>query len=383
MSDTWSTSWAASTSGAAGLFAGPQATIRQSMRLSIGGDALRLRFANPHGYAPMVLDAVTVGRRAAGAGVEGADAVEGAAASVLVRGRRRIVVQPGECVVSDAVAVAVRDLDTVVVSVFVSAAVEMSGHGEANRHTWSTLVGTGDHTAEVAGEVFRPFGTRWLWVDAIEVRGADAGGTLVAIGDSITDGAGSDFGSDTRWTDVLAERFAALPVGDSRRRAVANAGIGGNTLAGVGDRATGVNVIARLERDALSLAGVSDVLVFSGSNDLHVGGATEDLVAAYVVVRERIHARGLRALIATMVPRVGGYLWTDECEAERLSANRWIRAQSGFDAVLDFDAALEDPAHRGTVRPEWNADGTHPNSEGYRALAASIDLEVFRDPRPS
>lgn len=373
MSERWMTSWSASATGTPGTVAGPDATIRQTMRISLGGEALRLRLGNPHGYAPLVLDSVTVARSGPGDA-----ALAGAALPVTVGARRRIVVHPGQRVWSDPVPLSVRDREVLAVSVYAAGPVEASGHAGANRHTWSTLVGTGDHTAQPAGDGFRPFGTGWLWLDAIEVRGSDAAGTLVAIGDSLTDGAGADFGTDGRWTDVLAERMAALPPGDVRRRTIANAGIGGNTLAGFGDPTAGVNVVSRLERDALALAGVTEVLVFAGSNDLHLGGTADEVAEAATAVRDRIRERGMRALIATLIPRIGGYLWTEACERERVRVNRWIRERSGYDAVLDFDAVLEDPARPARLRPEWDADGTHPTSAGYRALGSSIDLELFR-----
>ncbi|MEA5118179.1 MAG: GDSL-type esterase/lipase family protein [Propionicimonas sp.] len=342
------------------------------MRVATGGRSLRLRFANPHGYSPLRFAHVTVARASdTPAGV--LEPVH----TVLVNGEGHIEVHPGCTVTSDPVPLALADLSTVVVSFFCIEPTEVSGHDWANRAAWATLPAIGDLTTEPSGSAFRPFGTSWLWVDEVDVTGADAAGAVVVLGDSITDGAGSPFGTDTRWTDVLAERFLALPSGDDRRRSVANAGIGGNTVGGCGTPLYGVNALARLDRDVLSLANVREVVVCLGTNDISAGTGYERVVRDLIYLATRIHAAGLRVFVATIAPRVGGYLWTAGCEEQRLLANGWIRNQAVFDAVLDFDQALNDPEVPGRIRPDLNTDGTHPNSVGFAAMAEGIDLDLF------
>ena len=370
--DRWVASWAASPCGFSGALCGPESTIRQTMRLSAGGRAIRLRFVNPHAYQPLQFGAVTVGLAA-----DSSPALRSAPTAVSVGGRTSFTVQPGEVVLTDPISLVVGDLETIAVSAYCVEPVPMSTHDWANRLLWGTLSNLGDRTADQGGSLFRPIGFSWVWVDAVEVLAPDAMGVVVAIGDSITDGAGSDFDTDTRWPDILAERFAGLPAGDPRRRAVANAGIGGNTVAGLGTSAVGVNVVSRLDRDALSLAGVTEVLLFAGSNDLYLGGRADDLVVHLASLAERIRGAGARAIIATVIPRVGGYLWTETAELRRHEVNAWIRTQSVFDCVIDFESALDDPDAPGRMRAEFDADGTHPNSAGYRALAECIDLDLF------
>jgi len=368
----WVVSWAGSTSGSQGALSGPDSTIRQTMRLSAGGRAVRLRFANPHTYAPLRFDAVTV----ALAGATGAG-LASAPLPVTVGGERVFTVQPGAIVHTDAAPLAVDDLASVAVSVYTRVATELSKHDWANRALWGTLSSQGDHTTDACGASFRPIGFSWVWVDAISVLDPDASGAIVALGDSITDGAGADYGTDTRWTDFLAERLVGLPAGDARRRGVANAGIGGNTVGGLGTDLVGVNALSRLDRDVLSLPGVTDVVVFEGSNDLYLGASPEDVAADLSTLARRIRATGARALIATIVPRAGGYLWSEVHEAARGRLNAWIRSQGVFDGVLDFERALDDPATPGRLRPEFDADNTHPNSAGGRAIAECIDLSLF------
>lgn len=368
----WVVSWAASPAGSSGIFAGPRATIRQGMRLSSGGSAIRLRLSNPHGYSPVVLDAVSVGI---------ASETEATLASppltVLFGGRRSVVLHPGASVVSDIVTLSVPDRCEVLISIYVDSPAEVSTHPWANRFAFSTLGAAGDHTADVTATAFRPWSMSWSWIDAIDVWTDEVPGAIVALGDSITDGAGSDFGTDTRWTDYLSERLLALPPGDPRRRSIVNAGIGGNTVAGYGDSAVGVNVVSRLRRDALSLSGVIGVIVAGGSNDLYLGADATSLIAHFETLATKIREHGARATIATIVPRVGGYGWTAEHEIQRDIANSWIRTQSVFDGVIEFARALEDASKPGALRPDLDADGTHPNSLGYLVMARSVDLDAF------
>lgn len=369
----WMVSWSASTSGSQGAASGPESTVRQTMRLSAGGRSIRLRFANPHTYSPLRFDAATVGLT----GTLPASVI-GTPLPVTVEGGVCFTVQPGAVVLTDPVPLAVPDLATITVSCHSTEPVELSKHDWSNRLLFSTLASAGDHTADASGAAFRPFGFCWVWVDAVDVLDPNASGAIVALGDSITDGAGSDFGTDTRWPDRLAERLLRLPPGDPRRRTVANAGIGGNTVGGLGTDLVGANALSRLERDVLSQAGVTEVIVFEGSNDLYLGGSVEQLTADFITLAGRIRAHGARPLIATMVPRMGGYQWNADHERRRQRTNAWIRGQAAFDAVLDFDAALANPAAPDRLRPDLDADGTHPNSAGYRAIAESVELNLFR-----
>ena len=278
---------------------------------------------------------------------------------------------------SDSIPLVLPDLATVTLSVYCPAPVEISGHDWANRSAWTTLPAIGDLTRSDSGAGFRPFGTSWAWVDAIEVCDADVSGAVAVLGDSITDGAGSDFGTDTRWTDLLAERLLGLPSGDPRRRAVANAGIGGNTLRGQGTPLTGVNAWSRLDRDVLSLAGITEVIVFAGTNDLSDGVSHDVVIKGLAAIADRIQAAGCGAFVATMAPRRGGYSWTPSHDLQRRLTNDWIRQQSVFDAVLDLEAVVDDPDSPGQLNADFDADKTHPNVAGYQAIATSVDLELF------
>jgi len=209
----------------------------------------------------------------------------------------------------------------------------------------------------------------------------------VALGDSITDGHGATTNGNDRWTDVLAARLQSSA--KTRNIGVSNQGIGGNHLLIDG---LGPNALARFDRDVLAPAGVKWVIVFEGVNDL--GGlarihevSQEDhaalvqrVIGAYRQIAERAHAHGLRVYGATITPYTGsGYYHPGPLsEADRQAVNRWIRAAGNFDAVIDFDAVVRDPAQPGQLLPAYDCgDHLHPSPAGYKAMGDAIPPTLF------
>jgi lysophospholipase L1-like esterase len=236
----------------------------------------------------------------------------------------------------------------------------------------------GNHTGAVTmpvGETFcwtiapRPCLTPWYFLAGVDVLRSARVGTVVALGDSLTDGDASADASavdrNARWPDLLARRLGHV--------GVLNAGIAGNRVLadGAGDSAP-----HRLDRDVLTQPGVRWVVFFEGINDLYNrGGTAADLVAAYQQIIERTHAHGLPIYGVTLTP--AGF--TDDRENERLAVNAWIRTSGQFDAVIDFDAVVRDPANPAFPLPAFDGgDHLHFTVAGYQALANSIDLSLFR-----
>lgn len=371
----WRAAWGASIGGHFGGDSRPDATYRQTMELSTGGNAVRVRFVNPFSDQDLVFDAATVGVRSG----TGAD-VAGAPRPLSVLGSSEIRVRPGETVYTDPVALPVAAGDDLVVSTHATQSLPLLSHDWALKTQYATAEGAGDHTGDAGGAAFAPVSTSTYWLDAVDVLGTQARGTVVALGDSITDGAGADLDADNRWPDVLADRLNALAPDDPRRRTVVNAGIGGNTLNSVENPQVGVNGLARLDRDVLTQTGVTDVVVFHGTNDIYVGESAADVIASLQTAAQRIHDAGARAVVATLIPRGNGVGWTPDREERRLAVNEWIRSNTVFDAVIDFDVVVDDPAAPGHIRADYDADGTHPNAAGYAAMAAAIDLDLFAAP---
>src|SRR5690606_2285126 len=223
----------------------------------------------------------------------------------------------------------------------------------------------------------------------IEVEATAPAHAVAIVGDSITDGNMASLDADTRWPDFLAERLAPHDV------AVVNAGISGARLLSDG---MGVNGVARFERDALSLPGVSSVIVLLGINDIswpgtlfaphHAGPALSELTAGYRQLAEQAHRKGIKLVGATLTPFEGALpntplnnYYNAEKNALRQQVNRWIRQSSVFDAVIDFDQQLRDPLHPNRLQPAFDSgDHLHPGDEGNRAMAHAVSLHTVLTP---
>jgi lysophospholipase L1-like esterase len=226
--------------------------------------------------------------------------------------------------------------------------------------------------------------TAYLWLSAIDVLAPAGTGTVVAFGDSITDGVGTTADANRGWASLLAARLAQAP--PDRAWAMANAGLSGNRLLRHG---FGVSALARFDRDVLSVAGVRWMTVLFGINDITfpaVPGmpsteavSADDLIWGLRQIVERAHVHGIRVAGATIMPIEGVSTYTVGGEAIRQTVNQWIRTGGAFDAVLDFDAVVRDPANPRRLRPEFDpGDHVHPNDAGNAAMAAAIDISTFR-----
>jgi lysophospholipase L1-like esterase len=220
----------------------------------------------------------------------------------------------------------------------------------------------------------------WHYVSGVDVDGP---GTVVALGDSITDGVTSTFGANRRWTDYLALRLRTQPLGI--RYGVANAGISGNRILLDGNApnhtifdGSGPNALARLSYDVLDRSNARSVVVLLGINDIQQTPHQTDpqqIIAGLAQLATQARSRGLRTIAATIMPWQGWQSFTPELEAVRASVNTWIRTGGVFDAVADFDAATRDPAQPTRLLPAFDSgDHLHPNDAGDRAMAAAVPL---------
>jgi lysophospholipase L1-like esterase len=389
--DAWIGTWGASPlppNVAAGPFPATPSfenqTIRQIVRISAGGDRLRLRLTNEYGTAPLEIGAARVAIADGEAAIRsGTDRV------VTFGGRTSGVIPTGAPLLSDPIELAVADLENLSISLyFPNATGACTCHGTGMQNAFVSA--PGDFTAGT----FTPAQTNQAraFLSGVEVQ-RDGAGVIVAFGDSITDGIGSTAGANRRWPDLLAERLAA------RRRAqpfgVVNHGISGNRVLSDG---AGESALARFDRDVLSVSGVTHVIVFEGVNDLGIAygrfegpmaairnlmppglTATEEtMVAGYRQLIARAHARGLKIYGATIAPYQGAMYFSAEGEAVRQAVNKWMRESGEFDAVLDFDAAFRDPAQPAQMKEGFHSgDFLHGSDAGYKAVADSIDLRLF------
>jgi len=350
------------------------ATLRQTVHLSLSGAALRLRLSNAFGTAPLHITAVHIARAA----TPGSDAIVAASDTVLrFSGRNDVTIPAGAEYVSDPATVTGADI--AITLHFDTAPVQQTSH--PGSRTTSYLLHS-DHASDASLPGAVKF-DHWFNIAGIDVQ-SPRGAAIVALGDSITDGRGSITNGNDRWTDALAQRLAAANLNFG----VLNHGIGGGRVLLDG---LGPNAMSRFDRDVLAQPGAHWLIVFEAINDIGTfdpdGGkprsAHDELVrqltAAYGQMIEKAHAAGIKAYGATITPFMDctPYHPKPISEADRIAVNAWIR--SHFDAALDFDAAVRDPARPDHLAPAYDSgDGLHLSPAGYRVLAAAIPLSLFR-----
>jgi peptidoglycan/xylan/chitin deacetylase (PgdA/CDA1 family) len=358
------------------------ATLRQVVRLSAGGERLRVRLSNAFGGAPLRITAAHVARPVA----PGRAAVEPGSDRVLTfGGSAEATIPAGAEIWSDPVDVRAAPGSALAVSLYLPVAPPRQTSHPGARAT-SFLV-HGDRTAAADLPDAKSV-EHWFFLSGVDVLAAPGVGAVVALGDSITDGHGATVDGDNRWPDVLAARLRDAAGGAGT--GVLNVGIGGNRVLQDG---LGPDALARFDRDVLAQSGVRAVIVFEGVNDLGVltrdgpaPGArhaqmVRDLELAYAQMIEAAHAHGLKILGATITPygASGYYHPGPESEADRQQVNAWIRAPGHFDGVIDFDGVLHDPSRPDHLLAAYDSgDGLHPSLAGYRALAAAVPLEALQ-----
>ncbi|MEU0883733.1 SGNH/GDSL hydrolase family protein [Lentzea sp. NPDC005914] len=365
----WIGTWqAAPASAQAGTDLGhPNKTIRNVVHTSIGGKSARVRLSNAFGTAPVLMGHVTVGLSTGSSAV-----VPGSLRDVTFGGLPSVTIPVGAEVVSDAVSLTVPPDGDLAVTVYTPAeSGPATYHPQAYRETYFA---DGDRALDETGAPFAVGSTSFHYVSGVEVRSSQARGAVVAFGDSITDGAWSTRGANLRWPDQLFDRLMKRPA--PLRFGVLNAGISANRLASQGTSATaGQNGLARLDRDALTRAGVRTIVLMEGINDIQSSVPAAQLIMGLHQVVERGHAAGVRVVAGTIAPWKGWRTYTPEREEIRLEVNRYIRSARIFDDVVDFDAALRDATDPGILRPVFDSgDHLHPNDAGYKAMAEAVDL---------
>ncbi|MET9284990.1 SGNH/GDSL hydrolase family protein [Nocardia beijingensis] len=358
-------------------------TLRQVLRLTAGGDRLRVRLSNVFGRAPLTVTRATVAASGGGAAVR-ADTVR----SLTVDGEITFTIPVGAEVASDPVAFPSTPLISIAVSIYAAAPT-----GPATYHAQALATSfraTGDQCGDSSGAAFDETSRSWYYLSGVDVAGGPARSPgIVVFGDSLTDGSFSTPDLNRRFPDMLSERLAAA----GRPRAVLNHGIGGNRLtvdsAWLGDKAT-----FRFRRDVLSQPGIGTVVVLLGINDIGISEvvdtaplpifepftvvSAEDVIDAHRDLIREARDAGLRMVGATVLPAKPSPFITARSEAKRAAINAWIRTSGEYDAVADFDAALRSPTDPQRLHPTYDSgDHLHLNDLGYRAMAEAIDLDTL------
>jgi lysophospholipase L1-like esterase len=342
------------------------ATLRQVVHVSVGGKRLRVRFSNAFGANPLTILSAHLAASATGAAIKS----EGSR-QLTFGGRTSVTIPTGAPMVSDPVDFDLAALSDLAVTIRVKDPTKaITGHPGAR---CTSYLQRGDAVTETA----MPSATRtlhWYYLCGVDVDAVGAAAVAV-LGDSITDGRGSPTDGNGRWTDHLARR---LQEGEGPANVgVLNHGLGGNRVL---DDGLGPNALARLDRDVLAQPGVRWLIVLEGINDLGTRSATaRDLTGAYEQIILRAHARGIKVYGATLMPCEGSPYFTPGLEAARREVNAWVRESGRFDAVIDFDAATRDARRPSRLSAATDGgDHLHPGPEGYKIMAAAVDLKLFR-----
>jgi lysophospholipase L1-like esterase len=353
-------------------------SVRQVVRITRGGSTLRVRLSNAYGSAPLAVAGASVGVAGDGASVQPATMH-----TVTFDRSSSTVVPAGQEAVSDVVPMRVSPLERLTITLYF---VQPTGPATFHMHSFATSYrAPGDHQLDESAAAFGETTTSWYYLTGVDVAGSDENdsGAVVAVGDSITDGAISTVDANRRYPDLLAERLVAAghPMG------VLNAGIASNQVLATFPGA-GASAVDRFQHDALDQPGIRSVIILEGINDIAISTLTTgepvtaaQLIDGYKTLIQAAHQRDIRVIGATITPTKAAMdtpFYTEPGEAVREAVNDWIRTSGAYDAVVDLDRILADPTDPQRMRPEYNSgDGAHPNDAGMRAIADAIDLNTL------
>jgi lysophospholipase L1-like esterase len=350
-----------------------------NVRASLGGDALRLRLSNAYGSRPLAVGAARIGRRDTGPNI-----VPGSDRQLTFGGADTATIAAGALLVSDPVSLPLPPLGDLAISVHLPDDLPASS-GITGRYSRQTnyISPPGDFTPAVAMPVAK-ITDDWYFVCGVDVLASPETGGIVALGDSLTDANISTIDAFCRWPDQLSRRLQARAGG--RPMGVMNQGLGGNRIL---HDLRGDSGLRRFDRDVLAQPGVTHAIVMLGTNDLRNRWAkpeeevtAEAMIAGLKQMAMRARTRGIKIFGATLTPYENETFlpgaWTPERESRRQAVNAWIRDGGGFDAVVDFDRALRDPAHPTRMLPIYDCgDHLHPSDLGYNTMGDAVDLALF------
>ncbi|MEU1038671.1 SGNH/GDSL hydrolase family protein [Streptomyces sp. NPDC005907] len=385
---TWVGSWSASPAGAEpGTETNGMAgrSVRNVVHAGVGGKSARITLSNLYGQQPLTITHATL---AVAAGPGAAAAAADSMRRLTFAGGGTVVIPPGRQALSDAVRITVpRGGDVLVTTYSPTPSGPVTYHSQARQISYTA---EGDRAEDVTGTAYTSQTPYWRYLTALDVLSNEADGTVVVIGDSLTDGVTSTVGANRRWTDVLSDRLReAAGSGDVPRYSVVNQGISGNQVlaSGLGRPAENPSGLSRFQRDVLGRTNVRAVVVDLGVNDIlrNPNRADPDRIVSGLrnLVRQA-HARGLRVVGATLMPFQGHRGYSDNREAVREAVNAHIRAGRVYDDVVDFDKALRDPYNPRRLRSDYDSgDHLHPSDKGYRKMGHSFDLGSLKGSAPA
>jgi lysophospholipase L1-like esterase len=348
-------------------------SIRQVVHVSLGGDSLRVRFSNEFSSSPVTMNSVNIS-----VSEDSSSIASNTDQTLMFNGKPEVTIQPGSAIISDPFKFELKPLSNVTITIFFgNTSPDVTGH-PGSRTTSYILPGD-----KVAATVFRGAvkTDHWYIIRGIDVLAPKTAAAVAVLGNSITDGRGSGTNKQNRWPDELARRLQENP--ETREVAVLNEGIGGNCVLRA---CLGPSALSRFDRDVINQSKVRWLIILEGINDIgqvHTAEAAEkvagSLIDAYKNMIEKAHTNDILVYGATLMPFGGSFYDNPYSEEAWKKVNQWIRSSSKFDAVIDLDAALRDPANPLHLLPEADSgDHLHPSETGHRMMAEAVDLKLFK-----
>ncbi|MFC9331816.1 GDSL-type esterase/lipase family protein, partial [Kitasatospora sp. NPDC057015] len=356
----------------AGLGGGGQSFTNQTIRMvahsTVAGSQVRVRLSNLYGTTPLNIGAVDVALQSSGG-----TAVAGSHQSVKFAGAATATIPTGGDLTSDPIPMSVNADQDLLVSVYLPNA---TGPSTLHLEAWDTtyISSPGNHVSDDATVNYPTTSSSWFDLAGLDVLSPTAAGTVVAIGDSITDGSHSTSGANRRWPDDLARRLNANGL---TTRGVVDAGIGGNKV--LTDGTSNPSLLNRFAHDALGQPGVKEIILLEGINDIGNGPpSAQQIITGYQTVIGQAHAQGVKIYGGTILPDQGSGYYSPPKESVRAAVNDWIRTSGAYDAVIDFDAVMRDSSNPLALNPLYDSgDHLHPNDAGYQAMANAVDLNLL------
>ncbi len=340
-------------------------TLRQIVRVSIGGDTLRVKFSNSTCATAVTMKSVNIAISTGGSAINVSTIKQ-----LKFSGNTSVTLNAKTTVTSDPVAFALTPNMRLAITTYYGQAAstaDMTGH--VGSRTDSYIL-TGDQTssAEFSGAIIT---AHWYTINTIDVLAPNSAAAVAVFGNSITDGYGLSGGLQNRWTDLFSQ--ALLNNSATSQVGVLNLGIGGTRVAGTG----ATSGASRYQQDILNQSGVRWVFIFYGINDIGAGSSATTITDAYQKMIADAHAKNMKVYGATITPVNGNAYFTSNHEAVRSAVNKWIRTPGNFDGFIDFDKTIRDPSDTTRLQAAYSKDWLHPNAAGYKLLGESINLNLF------